>query len=42
MVVKLLKAVWLGFSSTLVMIIVMQMSLHFIPAPVDNAQNSLK
>ena len=36
------RAVWLGFSSTLVMIIVMQMSLHFIPAPVDNAQNSLK
>ncbi|MDU3951334.1 MAG: queuosine precursor transporter, partial [Staphylococcus epidermidis] len=32
------RAVWLGFSSTLVMIIVMQMSLHFIPAPVDNAQ----
>ena len=29
------RAVWLGFSSTLVMIIV-------IPAPVDNAQNSLK
>ena len=26
------RAVWLGFSSTLVMIIVMQMSLHFIPA----------
>ena len=25
------RAVWLGFSSTLVMIIVMQMSLHFIP-----------
>lgn len=24
------RAVWLGFSSTLVMIIVMQMSLHFI------------
>ncbi|ATQ49812.1 queuosine precursor transporter [Staphylococcus epidermidis] len=36
------RAVWLGFSSTLVMIIVMQMSLHFIPAPVDNAQKSLK
>ncbi|MCK6180436.1 queuosine precursor transporter [Staphylococcus epidermidis] len=36
------RAVWLGFSSTLVMIIVMQMSLHFIPASVDNAQNSLK
>ena len=34
------RAVWLGFSSTLVMIIVMQMSLHFIPAPEDTAQNS--
>lgn len=32
---------WLGFSSTLVMIIVMQMSLHFIPAPEDMAQKSL-
>ena len=38
MVVKLRRAVWLGFSSTLVMIIVMQMSLHFIPAPEDMAQ----
>ena len=36
------RAVWLGFSSTLVMIIVMQMSLHFIPAPVDTAQGALK
>ena len=35
------RAVWLGFSSTLVMIIVMQMSLHFIPAPEDMAQKSL-
>ena len=34
------RAVWLGFSSTLVMIIVMQMSLHFIP-PEDMAQKSL-
>lgn len=34
------RAVWLGFSSTLVMIIVMQMSLHFIPAPEDTAQNA--
>ena len=33
------RAVWLGFSSTLVMIIVMQMSLHFIPE--DMAQKSL-
>ena len=32
------RAVWLGFSSTLVMIIVMQMSLHFIPAPEDISQ----
>ena len=30
------------FSSTLVMIIVMQMSLHFIPAPEDAAQGALK
>ncbi|EOD4634573.1 queuosine precursor transporter, partial [Staphylococcus aureus] len=29
------RAVWLGFSSTLIMIIVMQLSLHFIPAPED-------
>lgn len=36
------RAVWLGFSSTLVMIIVMQMSLHFIPAPEDTAQTALK
>ena len=35
------RAVWLGFSSALVMIIVMQMSLHFIPAPEDMAQKSL-
>ncbi|MEX2947592.1 queuosine precursor transporter [Staphylococcus warneri] len=35
------RAVWLGFASTLVMIIVMQMSLHFIPAPVDTAQSAL-
>ncbi|MGE8023563.1 queuosine precursor transporter [Staphylococcus pasteuri] len=35
------RAVWLGFSSTLVMIIVMQMSLHFIPAPEDTAQSAL-
>ena len=36
------RAVWLGFSSTLVMIIVMQMSLHFIPAPEDTAQVRLR
>ena len=36
------RAVWLSFSSTLVMIIVMQMSLHFIPAPEDTAQGALK
>ena len=30
-----------GFSSTLVMIIVMQMSLHFIPAPEDISQKAL-
>lgn len=35
------RAVWLGFSSILVMIIVMQMSLHFIPAPEDTAQSAL-
>lgn len=35
------RAVWLGFSSTLVMIIVMQMSLHFIPSSVDTAQDAL-
>lgn len=34
------RAVWLGFSSTFVMIIIMQMSLHFIPAPEDTAQNA--
>ena len=34
------RAVWLGFSSTLVMIIIMQMSLPFIPAPEDTAQNA--
>ncbi|MCS5350101.1 queuosine precursor transporter [Staphylococcus aureus] len=35
------RAVWLGFSSTLIMIIVMQLSLHFIPAPEDMAQEAL-
>lgn len=36
------RAVWLGFSSTLVMIIVMQMSLLFHPAPEDLAQGGLE
>ncbi|ARJ14074.1 queuosine precursor transporter [Staphylococcus lugdunensis] len=36
------RAVWLGFSSTLIMIIVMQMSLHFIPAPEDIAQSGME
>ncbi|EHM70282.1 queuosine precursor transporter [Staphylococcus pettenkoferi] len=36
------RAVWLGFSSTLVMIIVMQMSLTFIPSPVDYTQHALE
>ncbi|WP_145115181.1 queuosine precursor transporter [Staphylococcus argensis] len=36
------RAVWLGFSSTLVMIIVMQMSLTFIPSPVDHTQHALE
>ncbi|ALM57063.1 hypothetical protein CD144_09565 [Staphylococcus equorum subsp. linens] len=35
------RAVWLGFSSTLVMIIVMQLSLHFTPSPVDTTQGAL-
>ncbi|MGO3049490.1 hypothetical protein CD110_07005 [Staphylococcus casei] len=35
------RAVWIGFSSTLVMIIVMQMSLHFTPAAVDTSQGAL-
>ncbi|MCU5745512.1 queuosine precursor transporter [Staphylococcus sp. SQ8-PEA] len=36
------RAVWLGFSSTLVMVIVMQMSLTFAPAPEDHAQHALE
>ncbi|PTF21220.1 hypothetical protein BUY31_12750, partial [Staphylococcus cohnii] len=36
------RAVWLGFCSTLVMIIVMQFSLHFTPSPVDNTQKALE
>ncbi|MCD8919468.1 queuosine precursor transporter [Staphylococcus gallinarum] len=35
------RAVWIGFSSTLVMIIVMQMSLHFIPSSIDTSQHAL-
>ncbi|KRG10178.1 queuosine precursor transporter [Staphylococcus sp. NAM3COL9] len=35
------RAVWLGFSSTLVMIIVMQLSLHFNPSSVDTTQGAL-
>ncbi|EOD8715625.1 queuosine precursor transporter [Staphylococcus aureus] len=35
------RAVWLGFSSTLIMIIVMQLSLHFIPAPEDMAPEDM-
>lgn len=35
------RAFWLGFSSTLVMIIVMQLSLHFTPSPVDTTQGAL-
>ncbi len=36
------RAVWLGFSSTLVMIIVMQISLAFQPSDADMAQSALK
>ncbi|MCS4485432.1 queuosine precursor transporter [Staphylococcus americanisciuri] len=36
------KAVWLGFTSTLVMIIVMQVSLAFVPSEADIAQDALK
>lgn len=36
------RAVWLGFSSTLVMIIVMQLSLHFTPSSVDTSQHALE
>ncbi|MGN5881767.1 MULTISPECIES: queuosine precursor transporter [Staphylococcus] len=35
------RAVWMGFSSSLVMIILMQLSLHFVPAPEDMAQKAL-
>lgn len=36
------RAVWIGFSSTLVMIIVMQMSLNFVPSSIDTSQNALE
>ncbi|QHW37227.1 queuosine precursor transporter [Staphylococcus ursi] len=36
------KAVWLGFSSTFIMIIVMQVSLAFQPSQVDMAQDAMK
>ncbi|KIX89800.1 membrane protein [Staphylococcus microti] len=36
------KAVWLGFSSTLVMIVVMQISLAFAPSEADVAQDALQ
>ncbi|MCG7339638.1 queuosine precursor transporter [Staphylococcus sp. ACRSN] len=36
------RAVWIGFSSTLVMIIVMQMSLKFVPSSIDTSQNALE
>ncbi len=35
------RAVWIGFSSTLVMI-VMQLSLHFTPSPIDSSQQALE
>ena len=35
------RAVWMGFSSSLIMIILMQLSLHFIPAPEDMSQKAL-
>lgn len=36
------KAVWLGFSSLLVMVLVMQFGIKFIPADSDFAQGSLE
>ncbi|MBT2569569.1 queuosine precursor transporter [Planococcus sp. ISL-110] len=36
------KAVWLGFSSLLIMVLVMQFGLKFIPAESDFAQGSLE
>lgn len=36
------RAVWLGFSSVIVMVILMQTSLHFTPAESDIAQSSFE
>lgn len=36
------KAVWLGFSSLLIMVLVMQFGIKFIPADSDFAQDSLE
>ena len=36
------KAVWLGFSSVIVMVILLQCSLAFIPAQEDISQERLK
>ena len=36
------KAVWLGFSSLLIMVLVMQFGIKFIPADSDFAQGSLE
>ncbi|WP_142826364.1 queuosine precursor transporter [Planococcus soli] len=36
------KAVWLGFSSLLIMVLVMQFGLKFVPAESDFAQGSLE
>ncbi|MFP6334144.1 queuosine precursor transporter, partial [Bacillus subtilis] len=36
------KAVWLGFSSVIVMVILLQCSLTFIPAQEDVSQDALK
>ncbi|MGB6407294.1 MAG: queuosine precursor transporter, partial [Planococcus donghaensis] len=36
------KAVWLGFSSLLIMVLVMQFGIKFIPADSDFAQSSLE
>ncbi|AVQ33174.1 hypothetical protein C7J88_02765 [Staphylococcus muscae] len=36
------KAVWLGFTSTLVMIVVMQVSLAFAPSEADISQDALQ
>ncbi|KUP06514.1 membrane protein [Bacillus coahuilensis m2-6] len=36
------KAVWLGFSTLLIMIVVMQLAIQFTPHPEDFAQGSLE